>query len=128
VVETHGRKQTEALLEGFEVIPRKQTVDANRISGGFDLDAALKRRPALILIDELAHTNIPHTRFLPYAPGGRARLGDATRARTLLCCTSPQWHRPDRFSHRVNPVTCRGYKRRAQHGERESLSCPPLRS
>jgi two-component system, OmpR family, sensor histidine kinase KdpD len=62
VVETHGRKETEALLEGFEVIPRKQTVDAHRIPGEFDLDAALKRRPAQILIDELAHTNLSRTR------------------------------------------------------------------
>ena len=59
VVETHGRKETEALLEGFEIIPRKPTVYVNRILNEFDIDAALKRRPALILVDELAHTNIP---------------------------------------------------------------------
>jgi two-component system sensor histidine kinase KdpD len=62
VVETHGRKETEALLEGFEVIPRKPTVYVNRILSEFDIDAALKRRPALILVDELAHTNIPGSR------------------------------------------------------------------
>jgi len=62
VVETHGRKETEALLEGFEVIPRKPTVYVNRILNEFDIDAALKRRPALILVDELAHTNIPGSR------------------------------------------------------------------
>jgi two-component system, OmpR family, sensor histidine kinase KdpD len=59
VVETHGRKETEALLEGFEVLPRKPTVYVNRILNEFDIDAALKRRPSLILVDELAHTNIP---------------------------------------------------------------------
>ena len=59
VVETHGRKETEALLEGFEVIPRKPTIYVNRILNEFDIDSALKRRPALILVDELAHTNIP---------------------------------------------------------------------
>jgi len=59
VVETHGRKETEALLEGFEIIPRKPTIYVNRILNEFDIDAALKRRPALILVDELAHTNIP---------------------------------------------------------------------
>src|SRR6476620_5282710 len=62
VVETHGRKETEALLEGFEVIPRKPTVYVNRILNEFDIDAALKRRPALILVDELAHANIPGSR------------------------------------------------------------------
>src|SRR5262245_684169 len=62
VVETHGRKETEVLLEGFEVIPRKPTVYINRILNEFDIDAALKRRPDLILVDELAHTNIPGSR------------------------------------------------------------------
>jgi two-component system sensor histidine kinase KdpD len=62
VVETHGRKETEALLEGFEVIPRKPTVYVNRILSEFDIDKALERRPALILVDELAHTNIPGSR------------------------------------------------------------------
>jgi two-component system sensor histidine kinase KdpD len=62
VAETHGRKETEALLEGFEVLPRKPTVYVNRILDEFDIDAALKRRPALILVDELAHTNVPGSR------------------------------------------------------------------
>jgi two-component system sensor histidine kinase KdpD len=59
VVETHGRKETEALLEGFEVLPRKPMVYVNRILDEFDIDAALRRRPSLILVDELAHTNVP---------------------------------------------------------------------
>ena len=62
VVETHGRKETEALLEGFEILPRKPTVYVNRILDEFDIDAALKRRPSLILVDELAHTNVPGSR------------------------------------------------------------------
>ena len=62
VVETHGRKETEALLEGFEIIPRKPTVYVNRILDEFDIDAALSRRPALVLVDELAHTNVPGSR------------------------------------------------------------------
>jgi two-component system sensor histidine kinase KdpD len=62
VVETHGRRETEALLEGLEVLPRKPTVYVNRILSEFDIDAALKRRPGLILVDELAHTNIPGSR------------------------------------------------------------------
>jgi len=62
VVETHGREETEALLEGLEVLPRKPTIYVNRILDEFDLETALKRRPSLILIDELAHTNIPGSR------------------------------------------------------------------
>ena len=45
VVETHGRKETEALLEGLEILPRKPTVYVNRILNEFDIDAALQRRP-----------------------------------------------------------------------------------
>src|SRR5262245_39154240 len=62
VVEAHGRTETEALLQGFEVIPRKPSVYVNRILNEFDIDVALKRRPTLILVDELAHTNIPGSR------------------------------------------------------------------
>lgn len=62
VVETHGRQETEALLNGFEVIARQPMVYVNRILSEFDIDAALKRRPDLILVDELAHTNIPGSR------------------------------------------------------------------
>jgi two-component system sensor histidine kinase KdpD len=62
VVETHGRRETEALIEGFEILPRKPTVYVNRILDEFDIDAALKRRPSLVLVDELAHTNVPGSR------------------------------------------------------------------
>jgi two-component system sensor histidine kinase KdpD len=62
VVETHGRKEIEALLEGFEVLPRKPADYANRILSEFDIDSALKRRPSLLLVDELAHTNIAGSR------------------------------------------------------------------
>src|SRR5690349_8127415 len=62
VVETHGRRETEVLLADLEVMPRKPTVYINRILNEFDIDAALKRRPGLILVDELAHTNIPGSR------------------------------------------------------------------
>src|SRR5437762_3804029 len=62
VVETHGRKETEALLEGLEVLPRKPIIYVNRILSEFDLDAALERRPNLILVDELAHTNATGSR------------------------------------------------------------------
>ena len=62
VVETHGRMETEALLAGLEVLARKSTVYANRTLHEFDIDAALQRRPSLILVDELAHTNVSGSR------------------------------------------------------------------
>lgn len=62
VVETHGRKETEALLDGLEVLARKPTDYAGRTLHEFDIDAALARRPSLILVDELAHTNVSGSR------------------------------------------------------------------
>ena len=57
LVETHGRAETEALLEGFEILPRKEISYKNVTLKEFDLDAALARRPRLLIVDELAHTN-----------------------------------------------------------------------
>src|SRR5215813_3929543 len=62
VVETHGRRETEALLEGFEVIPRAEVDYKGHLLAEMDLDAILKRRPELVLVDELAHTNAPCSR------------------------------------------------------------------
>ncbi|TVT80146.1 two-component system sensor histidine kinase KdpD [Pseudomonas sp. H3(2019)] len=62
VVETHGRAETQALTEGLEHLPLKQVIDKNRTLTEFDLDAALARKPGLILIDELAHSNIAGSR------------------------------------------------------------------
>ena len=62
LLETHGRKETEALLQGLEVLPRAQIAFQDRTLPEFDLDGALARRPALILVDELAHTNVPGAR------------------------------------------------------------------
>jgi len=64
VVETHGRKETEALLGGLEILPQKSVVYHNVTLKEFDLDGALKRRPQWILVDELAHTNAPEQRHL----------------------------------------------------------------
>ncbi len=62
VVESHGRTEIEAMLKKFETLP-KQNIDYRGITlREFDLDAALKRSPALILIDEMAHTNAPNLR------------------------------------------------------------------
>jgi two-component system sensor histidine kinase KdpD len=64
-VETHGRAETEALLEGLEVLAPRRLEYRGTPLKEFDLDAALDRHPTLILVDELAHTNVPgvrHTR------------------------------------------------------------------
>jgi two-component system sensor histidine kinase KdpD len=61
-VETHGRVETEALLGGLEILPRRPVEYRGARLQELDLDAALARRPALILVDELAHTNAPGSR------------------------------------------------------------------
>ena len=62
LVETHGRKETEALLEGLERLPLKTIAYRGRMLKEFDIDGALTRQPALILVDELAHSNVPGSR------------------------------------------------------------------
>lgn len=62
LIETHGRKETQALLKGLEVLPTRQIDYKGTILHEFDIDAALKRRPAIIIVDELAHTNAPNSR------------------------------------------------------------------
>jgi two-component system sensor histidine kinase KdpD len=61
-VETHGRAETEALVRGLEVIPRKRIAYKDQILEEMDLDAVIARRPQLVLVDELAHTNIAGSR------------------------------------------------------------------
>jgi two-component system, OmpR family, sensor histidine kinase KdpD len=62
LVETHGRAETEAQLAGLEVMPRRQIEYKGRTLEEMDIDAILKRRPALVLVDELAHTNVEGSR------------------------------------------------------------------
>lgn len=62
VVETHGRVETEQLLSGLEVIPRRRVAYRGLTLEEMDLDAVLARRPRLVLVDELAHTNAPGSR------------------------------------------------------------------
>ncbi|MEO6852350.1 MAG: DUF4118 domain-containing protein, partial [Rhodoferax sp.] len=62
VVETHGRKETAALLHGLEQLPLRQLPYRGRTLPEFDLDAALARKPAVLLVDELAHTNVEGSR------------------------------------------------------------------
>src|SRR5271170_6967508 len=62
IVETHGRKETEAMLAGLDTVPRRTVDYKGRSIGEMDLDAILARRPRLVLVDELAHTNAPGSR------------------------------------------------------------------
>jgi two-component system sensor histidine kinase KdpD len=62
IVETHGRAETLALVEGLEIIPRRKVEYRGRLVEEMDLDAVLGRRPALVLVDELAHTNAEGSR------------------------------------------------------------------
>src|SRR6187549_2416055 len=62
VVETHGRAETEALLTGLEIIPRRRIDHKGQVLEEMDLDALIARRPQIALVDELAHTNAPGSR------------------------------------------------------------------
>src|SRR5262245_14407658 len=62
VVETHGRKETQALLEGLEVVPRRRLEYRGQSLEEMDLDAVIARHPQIVLVDELAHTNVPGSR------------------------------------------------------------------
>ncbi|HWA88721.1 MAG TPA: sensor histidine kinase KdpD [Rhizomicrobium sp.] len=62
VVETHGRVETDALTKGFEIVPKKRSLYKGRVIAEMDLDAILQRRPQLVLVDELAHTNAEGSR------------------------------------------------------------------
>lgn len=62
IVETHGRIETEQLLQNLEVIPRLKIDYKGIVLEEFDIDAVLERKPAYVLLDELAHTNVPGSR------------------------------------------------------------------
>jgi two-component system sensor histidine kinase KdpD len=62
VVETHGRRETKAKVHGFEIIPRKPIEYQGHVLEEMDIDAILARKPGLVLVDELAHTNAPGSR------------------------------------------------------------------
>jgi two-component system sensor histidine kinase KdpD len=62
IVETHGRAETEALLDGYEIVPRREIDHQGRKLAELDVDAILERRPRLVLVDELAHSNAPGSR------------------------------------------------------------------
>ena len=62
VVETHGRIETDLLTKSFESIPKKRISYKGRVLAEMDMDAILQRKPELVLVDELAHTNVPSSR------------------------------------------------------------------
>src|SRR5260221_4210110 len=62
LVETHGRSDTAAMLEGLDMLPRKRLGHRGQALEEFDLDTALARHPSLVLLDEFAHSNAPGSR------------------------------------------------------------------
>ena len=63
-VDTHGRRETAALLKGLEVLPRQTIQRGTFTTETLDIDAIIRRRPALVVIDELPHSNPPNARHL----------------------------------------------------------------
>src|SRR5471032_495472 len=61
-VETHGRTETQALLEGLNVVPRKRIEYRGVTVDELDLDAVLARKPEVAIVDELPHTNVPSSK------------------------------------------------------------------
>ena len=70
-IEPHGRLDTAALIEGLEVVPRQRVDYRGVVVEEMDLDAVLKRRPQVAIVDELAHTNAPFCRNFPPASSTR---------------------------------------------------------
>src|SRR4029077_17943530 len=62
IVETHGRKETEGVLTGLEIIPRSQVQYKRNMLSEMDVDAIIARHPQIVLVDELAHTNVEGSR------------------------------------------------------------------
>ncbi len=93
-VETHGRRETEAMLAGLEVLPRRQVEYRGHSLTEMDLDAVLGPPPALALVDELAHTNAPGL-APPQALPGRGR-DPGRRDRRLHHAQHPAPGKPER--------------------------------
>ncbi|MBF0361126.1 MAG: sensor histidine kinase KdpD [Oligoflexia bacterium] len=62
LIETHGRVETEKILEGLPILPKKEILYKNKYFKELDVDEIIRRRPEIVLVDELAHTNIPGSR------------------------------------------------------------------
>ena len=84
VVETHGRADTARLVEGREVLPLRTIRHRNIVLGEFDIDACIERRPGLVLLDELAHSNAPGSRHLKRWQDADELLGRGISVYTTL--------------------------------------------
>ncbi|MGE3174271.1 MAG: DUF4118 domain-containing protein [Planctomycetota bacterium] len=84
LVETHGRSETAELLRGLEQLPRRTVDYRGTTLTEFDLDAALRRKPAVLLLDELAHTNAPGSRYAKRWQDVRALLDAQNDVHTTL--------------------------------------------
>ena len=84
VVETHGRAETESLLEGLEALPRRPAAKGGRAFDEMDLDALIARRPELALVDELAHTNAEGSRHAKRWSDVEELLGEGIDVWTTL--------------------------------------------
>ena len=84
VVETHGRAETEALLEGLEVLPRRPAAKGGRAFDEMDLDGLIARKPELALVDELAHTNAEGSRHAKRWSDVEELLGEGVDVWTTL--------------------------------------------
>jgi two-component system sensor histidine kinase KdpD len=74
-VDTHGRPETEALFEGLEILPARSYEYRGTVLQEFDLDAALARKPQVLLLDELAHSNAPGARHAKRRQDAEELLG-----------------------------------------------------
>ena len=73
VIETHGRSDTAELVAGLELLPLKNIAYRSHILKEFDLDGALARKPAVLLVDELAHSNVDGSRHATPSAGKMCR-------------------------------------------------------
>ena len=78
-VETHGRANTAGLLDGLEVLPRRTVTYRGVRLEELDVDAVLARRPAVVVVDELAHTNVPGSGNAEALAGRRGVAGGRGR-------------------------------------------------
>jgi two-component system sensor histidine kinase KdpD len=84
LVETHGRAETQRLANGLEALPRRTVDYRGTTLTEFDLDSAMARKPAIVLVDELAHTNAPGSRFEKRWQDVRALLDAGISVHTTL--------------------------------------------